>query len=96
LVDATPDPQRSLAWWFRLRSAPTPHLVGCEARELPKIAEVARDEGVPYCIVDTPPHAENSIAAAMRVADLVLVSTRPDHSTSPASPRCSTSPSGLE
>src|SRR3954453_1109378 len=71
------DPQRSLAWWFQLRTTDTPHLIECEARELPKIADVARREGVAYCIVDTPPHAENSIAEAMRVADLVLVPTRP-------------------
>ncbi|WP_456685327.1 hypothetical protein [Bradyrhizobium sp. P5_C11_2] len=30
-----------------------------------------------YSIIDTPPHAETSIADAMRVADLVLVPTRP-------------------
>jgi chromosome partitioning protein len=32
---------------------------------------------VSFAIVDTPPHAENSIADAMRAADLVLVPTRP-------------------
>lgn len=71
------DPQRSLAWWWRLRKAETPHLVECEGRDLAKIVEAARKEGVSACIVDTPPHAENSILAAMRVADLVLIPTRP-------------------
>lgn len=71
------DPQRSLTWWFKLRTTATPHLIECEARELPKIVEIAKEEGVAYCIIDTPPHAENSIADAMRVADIVAVPTRP-------------------
>lgn len=71
------DPQRSLKWWWDLRQGDTPALVECEARELPKILPAAKGEGVAYSIVDTPPHAETSIADAMRVADLVLVPTRP-------------------
>ncbi|QGY03591.1 ParA family protein [Methylobacterium mesophilicum SR1.6/6] len=71
------DPQRSLKWWWDLRQGETPALIECEARELPKILPAAKDEGVAYSIVDTPPHAEGSIADAMRVADLVLVPTRP-------------------
>lgn len=71
------DPQRSLAWWWRLREAETPALVECEARDLPKILPAADKEGVAFAVVDTPPHAENPIAEAMRVADLVLVPTRP-------------------
>lgn len=71
------DPQRSLKWWWDLRAGDTPALVECEASELPKILPAAKQEGVAFAIVDTPPHAENSIAQAMRVADLVLVPTRP-------------------
>lgn len=71
------DPQRSLKWWWDLRAGETPALVECEARELPSILSAARREGVALAIIDTPPHAEASIAEAMRVADLVLVPTRP-------------------
>lgn len=71
------DPQKSLAWWWQLRQAETPALVECEARELGTILPAAKREGVAFAIVDTPPHAENSIAEAMRVADLVIVPTRP-------------------
>lgn len=71
------DPQRSLKWWWDMRQGDTPALIECEARELPKILPAAETEGVAYCIVDTPPHAETSIADAMRVANLVLVPTRP-------------------
>lgn len=71
------DPQRSLKWWWDLRAAETPAMVECEARELSKIIPVAKQEGVAFTIVDTPPHAERSIAEAMRIADLVIVPTRP-------------------
>lgn len=71
------DPQRSLKWWWDLRAGDTPALVECDARELAKILPAAKKEGVAFAIVDTPPHAENSIADAMRAADLVLVPTRP-------------------
>ena len=71
------DPQRSLKWWWDLRASDTPALVECEARELVRILPAARAEGVAYSIIDTPPHAEEAIAEAMRVADLVVVPTRP-------------------
>src|ERR1700712_3970264 len=71
------DPQRSLKWWWDLREGDTPALIECDARELAKILPTAKKEGVAFAIVDTPPHAENSILDAMRVADLVLVPTRP-------------------
>ncbi|WP_244749164.1 ParA family protein [Methylobacterium indicum] len=71
------DPQRSLAWWHRLRKEDEPNLIEADARELPDIIEAARREGFGRVIIDTPPHAEDSILNAMRVADLVVVPTRP-------------------
>jgi chromosome partitioning protein len=71
------DPQRSLSWWWRLREGDGPQLIECEGRELAELLEVAKREGVRRVIIDTPPHAEQSIAAAMRVADIVVVPTRP-------------------
>jgi chromosome partitioning protein len=75
LIDT--DPQRSLTWWRRLRPDETPLLVEGDARELPDLVKLARRDGIETIIVDTPPHNENSIAAAMRIADLILVPTRP-------------------
>ena len=75
LIDT--DPQRSLAWWHRLRGPEEPRLIEADARELPDLISAARSEGFGRVIVDTPPHAEDSILGAMRSADLVLVPTRP-------------------
>lgn len=71
------DPQHSLKWWWDAREGDTPALVECGARELAELLPAARNEGMAWAIIDTPPHAENAIAEAMRVADLVLVPTRP-------------------
>ena len=71
------DPQHSLAWWWRLRPSEVPALVECKASDLRKVLDAARDEKIATVIIDTPPHAENSILDAMRVADLVIVPTRP-------------------
>lgn len=75
LIDT--DPQGSLAFWHELRAAETPLLVKCGDRDLPKVIEEARAEGIAWVFVDTPPHNAPAIAAAMRCADLVVVPLRP-------------------
>ncbi len=75
LVDV--DPQRSLAWWWRLRKDETPALVECDAKDLAKIVPTARKQGVATVIIDTAPHDRQGIVDAMRVADLVVLPTRP-------------------
>ena len=71
------DPQRSLAWWWQLRPGETPALVECEAKELAKIIPTAKRQGVDTVIIDTAPHDRQGIVDAMRVADLVVLPTRP-------------------
>ena len=75
LVDL--DPQRSLGNWWRQRRGEFPLLVETEAADLPDILRTAREERVPIVFIDTPPHAEAEIAAAIRVADVVLIPCRP-------------------
>lgn len=82
-ADATPallvdtDPQGSLSFWHSLRQAETPVLVKATARELPRLLDSARADGIAFAIIDTPPHSTGDIAAAIRAADLVLIPTRP-------------------
>jgi chromosome partitioning protein len=75
LVDL--DPQRSLADWWRQRREEFPLLVETEAADLPDILRTAREERVPVVFIDTPPHAEAEIAAAIRVSNVVLIPCRP-------------------
>lgn len=75
LIDC--DPQGSLSLWHELRRAATPVLAQCEARELADTVEAARQDGISWVMIDTPPHNTADIAAALRVADLAVIPFRP-------------------
>lgn len=75
LIDS--DPQGSLAFWHSLREAATPVLVRCQAVEIADTLAAARRDGLEWAFIDTPPHNEPDIGVAMRLADLVLIPTRP-------------------
>ena len=75
LVDT--DPQRSTAAWWRSRQADTPELVECEASQLPDVLAAARADGVELAVIDTRPSVEADTATVARLADLVLIPTRP-------------------
>ncbi|MDY8111172.1 ParA family protein [Fulvimarina sp. 2208YS6-2-32] len=74
ILDA--DPQGSAGEWYGEREAETPLVIEVRPGELVELVEQARAENAPV-IIDTPPHAEASIAEAMRVSDLVLIPVRP-------------------
>jgi chromosome partitioning protein len=71
------DPQHSLTDWWGLRRDHAPLLVDATVNHLLDIIRLAKTEGVGWVFIDTPPHAQADISAAMRVADLVLIPLRP-------------------
>lgn len=75
LIDT--DPQGSLADWWNEREAPTPVFVHTSTDHLEEDIERLRDLNVDLLIIDTPPAITATIAGVIRVADLVLVPTRP-------------------
>ncbi len=75
LVDT--DPQRSTAAWWRSRLASEPELVECLASKLPDVLKAARAAGVDLAVVDTRPSVEADTTLVARLADLVLIPTRP-------------------
>ncbi len=75
LVDA--DPQGSAADWWRTRSAEAPELVQCEAEQVADVAAAARRDGVDLVVVDTRPSVQADTVALARLADLVLIPSRP-------------------
>jgi len=75
LVDL--DPQRSAADWWDERAAGFPAMVPASAGDLPDIVKAAKGEGVDTVIIDTAPHAQEASAVAAKLADLVLIPTRP-------------------
>jgi len=75
LIDT--DPQGSLAEWWNERESPTPVFVHTSIDRLEADIERLRDLDVDLLIIDTPPAITATIAGVIRVADLVLVPTRP-------------------
>lgn len=71
------DPQGSLAEWWNIRAAETPLFAQASLGTLD--ADVARlaSSGVDLLVIDTPPAITGTIESVVRVADLVLVPTRP-------------------
>ncbi len=75
LVDT--DAQGSLSVWHGLRESATPLHVSCHVDELENVLETARSNGnVQWAFIDGPPQADETVAAIMRVATLVLIPTR--------------------
>lgn len=75
LVDT--DPQRSAAAWWRSRPADVPELVECDATKLAPVLAAAEEAGVDLVVVDSRPSVEADTGAVAKLADLVLIPTRP-------------------
>src|SRR5688572_23122082 len=75
VIDA--DPQASLARWWNAREAESPAFIQTTLAELPKRLKVLRDAGVALVIIDTPGADVSHTRTIIRLADLVLVPSRP-------------------
>ena len=75
LIDT--DPQGSLAAWWNVRQAPTPHFVKTGMADLEEALTGLHQAGIKIAVIDTPPAITQSISKVVAHADLVLVPTRP-------------------
>jgi chromosome partitioning protein len=75
LVDT--DPQGSLADWWNEREAETPLFARTTLDRLREDLDRMRSIGIELLVLDTPPAITHTIAEVVRVADLVLIPTRP-------------------
>lgn len=76
LVDT--DPQQSAYNWYKDRDQNLePHVISAFPDNLPQIQKMAREEGADFCIVDTPPNASDYVERIAKLADLLLVPTKP-------------------
>jgi chromosome partitioning protein len=75
LVDT--DPQGSLSEWWNARKAETPLFARTVTARLGADIERMRGFGIDLLIVDTPPAIEATIVEVIRLADLVIIPTRP-------------------
>lgn len=75
LIDT--DPQGSLASWWNERQAEAPAFASVDIANLPGHLKQLEKAGVKLAIIDTPPAVTDMIRAVLKVADLVLIPTRP-------------------
>ncbi len=75
LVDT--DPQGSLSDWWNEREADTPVFARTIISQLPRDIERMKQLGIKLLIVDTPPAITLTIAHVIKLADLVVIPTRP-------------------
>jgi chromosome partitioning protein len=71
------DPQASAASWYRKRKAPSPLLVQTDSSGFVQALEACRADGIETVVIDSAPHGEPPAVMAARVADLVVIPTRP-------------------
>ncbi|MCJ9604824.1 ParA family protein [Klebsiella pneumoniae] len=75
LIDT--DPQGSLSAWWNSRDANTPALAAAKLAELPAKLEALASAGFKLAVIDTPPAITDAIRDVVKLADLVLIPTRP-------------------
>ena len=71
------DPQGTAAKWGDRRETDGPSVIGGQASRLNVILDTARDNGADLVLIDTPPSAEAIALQVVKVADYVLIPTRP-------------------
>lgn len=75
LIDT--DPQGSLSAWWNSRQADTPALAAAKLADLPAKLEALATAGYRLAVIDTPPAITGAIRDVVKLADLVLIPTRP-------------------
>ena len=75
LIDV--DPQGSLADWWNERAAPNPFFIQTAVPRLAADIKELAAHGLELLVIDTPPALTSTIAEVIRVADLVVIPTRP-------------------
>ena len=75
LIDT--DTQGSLTAWWNVRKKETPLLAEVKIKELAKYIKRLQQEKIKLVIIDTPPAITDTINAVLRIADLVIIPTRP-------------------
>ena len=75
LIDT--DPQGSLSAWWNAREADAPALASTSLADLPAKLQALASAGFKLAVIDTPPAITAAIRDVVRLADLVLIPTRP-------------------
>ena len=72
------DPQSSAAKWGDNRANDTPAVISTHSERLPKMLQLAEENGASFAVIDTAPHTQSAALDAARAADLVIIPCKPD------------------
>lgn len=71
------DPQKTLEMWWGKRDEENPYLIDTNANDLPTSIETLHEKSFDLCIIDTPGDASQNAIAGIKVADLVIIPSKP-------------------
>ncbi len=71
------DPQATAAAWGDWRGDFHPEVITCPPIRLVRTIQKANNSGVEFVVIDTAPHGDSTAREAVRVADFVLIPSRP-------------------
>lgn len=71
------DPQATAAAWSDWRGDYLPVVVTSPPARLGRTIESAQKNGVDFTVIDTPPHADAAAREAIKLADIVLIPSKP-------------------
>lgn len=71
------DPQKTLETWWQKRVEDNPYLLETTASELSSILQKLEQKDLDLCIIDTPGDASENAIVGIRVADLVVIPSKP-------------------
>lgn len=70
------DSQASASEWSDWRESETPEVISVHSARLPQVLYKLQQEGVTFCILDTPPKIEDIAQDAAKAADMAIIPCR--------------------
>lgn len=71
------DPQKTLETWWQKRVEENPYLLETTAVELAEVVQRLEQKDLELCIIDTPGDASENAIVGIRVADLIVIPSKP-------------------
>jgi len=71
------DPQKTLEMWWQKRTEDNPQMIDTSANDLHSLIEKLREKQFDLCLIDTPGDASLNAMTGIKVADLILIPSKP-------------------
>lgn len=71
------DPQKTLELWWKKREEDNPYLTDIDPQKIESVVEGLNEHDFDLCIIDTPGDTSINATSGLKVADLVLIPSKP-------------------